>query len=122
LQAGGHRFDPDRLHHRAGAETSKLARTATSAALPRREPTVPEMKPTVRHLADIGAFALLFDIVNGFLIDAATASRGFGLAASAFKYRLRFISASTASAFCRVASDRKIGTLSAVVGGADSQA
>ncbi len=47
LQAGGHRFDPDRLH----------------------QPSSPKVKTSVSRafwLADLDRVAVLFDIVNGF--------------------------------------------------------
>jgi hypothetical protein len=50
LQAGGHRFDPDRLHQFKN--------------------DTPEMKTTVPASAGFAGFARFFDIVNGFLIDA----------------------------------------------------
>ena len=60
MQAGGHRFDPDRLHQWQSAKTQTVT---------------PEMKtryPARSNPGSARGICPLFDIVNGFLIDAAT--------------------------------------------------
>ena len=61
LQAGGQRFEPVRLHHSPTLVVEDGVIT-------------PEMKIRVsRFGVNIEGFALFFDIVNGFLIDAVMA-------------------------------------------------
>ena len=60
MQAGGQRFEPVRLHH--------------SPAKAVEDRDTPEMKIRVSCFGEnIEGFALFFDIVNGFLIDAVMA-------------------------------------------------
>ena len=71
LQAGGHRFDPDRLHHsrRFAASNGGKAhrrRGDRNQEYSRDEDTISCCKAGVRK----GYFCCFFDIVNGFLIDA----------------------------------------------------
>jgi len=67
LQAGGHRFDPDRLHHATSAtEDEENSLVIPLGVLPKRGP--------------LGSCERIFDIVNGFLIDAvAHCANIFGL-------------------------------------------
>jgi len=64
LQAGGHRFDPDRLH-----QIDRLAIIA-SAARTYSSDGNQFRKADIISAYGLAGFARFFDIVNGFLIDA----------------------------------------------------
>ncbi len=68
MQAGGHRFDPDRLHHAYRPAMFRGGRQIRVSA----SRNTPEMKTRYpAFMAGQRGFALrFFDIVNGFLIDA----------------------------------------------------
>ena len=88
-----------------------------------RREAVPKIEDIGSGLGRSGASAPIFDIVNGFF-DRCRDGVGCGSdpVAGAVDKKAEIISAFAAAAFCRVALDRKFRTLSAVVGGVDSQA
>ena len=70
LQAGGQRFDPARLHQPLMKPPAKRRASVSSTCVSRDEE--PKFRcPTCSAPVPAG-FARIFDIVNGFLIDAAT--------------------------------------------------
>ena len=66
MQAGGHRFDPDRLHHFCNRSFGDAEPSMCSLDFPDDEDTLSAGFPAVRW----NCFRRFFDIVNGFLIDA----------------------------------------------------